>query len=609
MADSSSVNKNGAMETLSNLPEYIITTFAPVLIPLYTRFPRAAKILSLLVALSWLGPMLLSRLETIPSSIARFFISTIYVDSDEDLFDHLVDWLESKRTVKAEPLLHATLTESSKPSGLSRFDDSDSDNELGGADNDPKRIPIKYRASTGKQWFIHRRRLFLASRTLGFGTTWSRGRSNNTESIDVSCFGRSTQPIKDLLETVYAVHRDKEKAYTIIRRPYGGRYHSVPIWSRLSQKPRRAVNTVILDEKVKMGIIRDIEEYIADRQFYGILGIPYRRGYLFHGPPGTGKTSFTMALAGLFGLDIYVVSLLDPNIADSELIGLFNTLPGRCLLLLEDVDSVGLKKRALRKGDGDGAMKEGDGDESEGSESDFLAGPPEDGDSDHDQPRGGSRRSRVSLSGLLNAIDGVAAPEGHILIMTTNAPDSLDEALIRSGRVNKPWIRFQNASKQQAKDIFLRMYEGGHHSKNSSGLPMHNLEGLATSFADQISDQQFSPADLQDYIIMRKDDPMQAVAELQAWTAKEMALRERKAKEEQRRKEKAKERRKKMRAMIDKAVADGQAKKRLEESAAKTVGKNATGENVVGEKNNSAAAETSTEEGTGATEDGKESEQ
>lgn len=47
-----------------------------------------------------------------------------------------------------------------------------------------------------------------------------------------------------------------------------------------------------------------------------------------------------------------------------------------------------------------------------------------------------SLKFRVTFSGLLNAIDGVACAEERILFMTTNFINRLDEALIRPGRVD-----------------------------------------------------------------------------------------------------------------------------------------------------------------------------
>ena len=61
------------------------------------------------------------------------------------------------------------------------------------------------------------------------------------------------------------------------------------------------------------------------------------------------------------------------------------------------------------------------------------------------------------MSGLLNAIDGVASQEGRILIMTTNYPEKLDDALVRPGRVDMK-VEFTLASKQQIRELFLRMY-------------------------------------------------------------------------------------------------------------------------------------------------------
>lgn len=61
--------------------------------------------------------------------------------------------------------------------------------------------------------------------------------------------------------------------------------------------------------------------------------------------PGTGKTSFALALASKFNLDVYNLTLLDQDLTDSDLISLLNQLPGRSLLLLEDIDTAGLNRK------------------------------------------------------------------------------------------------------------------------------------------------------------------------------------------------------------------------------------------------------------------------
>lgn len=191
-------------------------------------------------------------------------------------------------------------------------------------------------------------------------------------------------------------------------------------WEPLG-KPRlkRPLGSVILDEGVKERIVGDVKEFLAAQQWYTDRGVPYRRGYLLYGPPGTGKTSFIQALAGELDYSVAMINLSEVGITDDKLALLLTQLPERSILLLEDVD-VAFANRRQRDADG-------------------YTGP------------------TVTFSGLLNALDGLAAGEDRIAFLTTNHIERLDPALIRPGRVDM-MMRIGEATRYQAAEMWNRYY-------------------------------------------------------------------------------------------------------------------------------------------------------
>lgn len=519
---------------LGSLPEYIINNFIPGARPLLNRYPQLVQFLGFIVAFWYLGPVY--RLQQIWSSFSDLLVSSITVSSEEDLFAYLVNWMGEKRTLRADQTLNASTNVPVDDRRRRARRELDADETTPKITRDNK---IRYEQSQGTQWLVHRRRIFFVRRSVGDGYTYYGNRNKRMEDLTISCLGRSTQPIKDLMEEVYRSNKNKERTMTVIRRPFTGGYSSRLSWSRLTSKPRRQLDTVILDTTEKDRVLNDVEEYMSEHTaaYYGDRGIPYRRGYLFWGPPGTGKTSFCLALAAKFNLDVYVLTLLDQELTDSDLMSLMNQLPTPSLLLLEDVDTAGLSRDKASRDSSvpsfmRGARKRGS---SSTSSSKQTKDPGEDDDSDT------TRSTRISLSGLLNAIDGVAAPEGHILIMTTNKPYELDEALVRAGRISVK-VPFRHASQQQASEIFLRMYLD--QSGDVTAMPdpgKTDLEDCARRFAEQIPDGEFSPADLQDYLLTHKKTPRLAAGGVEAWMKTKYA--EREAQEQERKEQR--ERRKK----------------------------------------------------------------
>ena len=135
----------------------------------------------------------------------------------------------------------------------------------------------------------------------------------------------------------------------------------------------------------------------------------------------------SLALAGHFGLDIYTLSL--STITEDRLTSLFAKLPSRCVILLEDIDAASSKRSG----------------EAEKEDMRQIAAAP--------SQKNRSASGKVSLSALLNAIDGVGSQEGRILIMTTNHISRLDDALIRPGRVDKR-VELGLADNKMIADLF-----------------------------------------------------------------------------------------------------------------------------------------------------------
>ena len=278
--DLQNVVKPGSPSSLLGVPEYILNTFFPGILPLLARSPRFAKLLSLVLALWWVGPLAFWRLKHFLDSVSCFFISSISVSSDEDLFEYLVRWLATRRTVRKEHSLVASLSNPSPNRKRNPYFQGGSD-EIS-PQEDPRKVEIQYESSHGLQWLLYKRRIFFLRRDFGEGAVYNGGKSHRMQTMTLSCLGRSTQPVKDLLEEVYHEHKNKEKSLTIIRRPYGVHYGRNG-WSRISQKPRY-VATMFLSNVALLLILSHIVVQALWKLGSGqVVDIPlyWSHGFLF----------------------------------------------------------------------------------------------------------------------------------------------------------------------------------------------------------------------------------------------------------------------------------------------------------------------------------------
>ena len=267
--------------------------------------------------------------------------------------------------------------------------------------------------------------------------------ANIMEKITLSMLGRDRRPMEAFIQGAleHRMARELNRVAIYIPSPYTNE------WQRARLGNHRRLDSIVLKAGQAEAILADLNAFFASRQRYENLGIPWRRGYLLHGPPGTGKTSLVTALASELALNVCTLSLASPSVTDEKIGNLLSTVPPRSVILIEDIDAF---FRARDKVDA---------------------------------------QVKLSYSGFINALDGVAAHEGSVVFLTTNHPELIDDAAIRSGRVDFR-LELGLCDRHQLYWMFRKFFDDAE---------------LAARFSENLAEGTYSPATLQERLLKARD--------------------------------------------------------------------------------------------------------
>eukprot|EP01117_Protostelium_nocturnum_P017693 TRINITY_DN7249_c0_g1_i1.p1 TRINITY_DN7249_c0_g1~~TRINITY_DN7249_c0_g1_i1.p1 ORF type:complete len:456 (+),score=146.47 TRINITY_DN7249_c0_g1_i1:162-1529(+) len=301
--------------------------------------------------------------------------------------------------------------------------------------------PIEFAPASGDHYFIYKGKYIWMTKSIQ-----NRMDREDKRTIVLRSFDSSTNNLQEIMEECRAMEIERLKSTVVVMNPQD------VYWNHTTHKTKRSMHSVVLDSAMKESILTDISTFLSSKTWYVERGLPYRRGYLFHGPPGCGKSSILLALAGHFGLNLCCFSA--SKMDDGQLISLLQNVPPRSAVLMEDVDCIFSGRK----------------------QEDFKG---------------------ISFSAFLNAIDGVGAAEGRIMFLTTNHPERLSKALIRPGRVDRTY-EFGLASTFQIETLF------------SIFFPSASPESVK-SFSSKIPTKTVSPAAIQGHLLNHRESEASAI--------------------------------------------------------------------------------------------------
>ena len=266
--------------------------------------------------------------------------------------------------------------------------------------------------------------------SIGYGTTFFFFRGNffimrryevqanqteyTKEQVTVTVIGRQHKVFKELFDEILK-QDEKDREYTKVWTFNGEQ------WQLLCKQYKRPLDTVVINKDTKAALLKHIDSFNDNKDWYKRNGIPYRTGVLLQGPPGTGKTSLIKGVCAYYDKDLYLINL--EHISDKGLHKALAGVPEGSVVAIEDIDACGVNLN--RKDPFEKLEEMAEATEDTGEVTESIG---------EQQESKKAAFGFLTISGILNAIDGVASAEDRILIATTNHPELLDPALLREGR-------------------------------------------------------------------------------------------------------------------------------------------------------------------------------
>ncbi|EXB29783.1 putative mitochondrial chaperone BCS1-B [Morus notabilis] len=268
------------------------------------------------------------------------------------------------------------------------------------------------------------------------------------------------------------------------------------MWSHIVFEHPATFETMALEGKKKREIIEDLMTFSKSKEFYERIGKAWKRGYLLYGPPGTGKSTMIAAMANLLSYDVYDLELTAVK-DNTELRKLLIETTSKSMIVIEDIDC-SLDLTGQRKKKGEKFSKE----DKKMNDDEFSN--KERKEAKEEGSNGNHGSSKVTLSGLLNFIDGLWSACGgeRLIVFTTNYVEKLDPALIRRGRMDKH-IELSYCTFEGFKVL----------GKNYLGIESHQMFDKIENLMGEV---KITPADVAENLMPKSpmDDPERCLSNL-----------------------------------------------------------------------------------------------